>query len=116
MLIHFGHLHPRVALGRPADIDGGQSPQAPALHTGQVSGAHTRISNHGVVPERTGLHPAVHGVLQLRGEVIGIYRRPQNSLGRLPLIKRADEIQASPLFSGEDHRAGQWTVKHLTGF
>jgi hypothetical protein len=99
MLIHFGHLHPRVALARPADIDGGQSPQAPALHTGQVSVADTRISNHSVVPERTGLHPAVQEVLQLRGEVIGIDRWPQNSLGRLPLIKRADEIQANPLLA-----------------
>src|SRR5450755_3421374 len=59
MLIHFGHLHPGVALAGPADIGGDQSPQAPALHTGQVSGADTRISNHSIVPpERAGLHPA----------------------------------------------------------
>ena len=61
-----------------------------------VSGADTRMSNHRVVPERTGLHPAVEAVLQARGEVIGIDRRSQDSLGRLPVIKRADELQASP--------------------
>jgi hypothetical protein len=43
-------------------------------------------------------------------------RRPQDSLGRLPVIKGADEIQASPLLSGEDHRAGQRAVEHLTRF
>jgi len=84
---------------------------------GQVSGADTRISNHSVVPpERTGLDPAVERVLQLRGEVIGIDRRSQDSLGRLPVIKGADEIQASSLLSGEDHRAGQRAVEHLTRF
>ncbi len=63
MLVHFGHLHPRMALARPANIGGDQSPQAPALGTGQVSGADARIGNNSVVAERTGLHPAVEGVL-----------------------------------------------------
>jgi hypothetical protein len=59
MLIHFGHLHPRVALARPADIDGGQSPQAPAAAYRSGQRRRHPHKHHSVVPERTGLHPAV---------------------------------------------------------
>lgn len=81
MPIDFAHLHPGVAFGGPASVGGGQGPQAAALSIGQVGGADSSEGNHGVVPERASLHPAIEGVLQLSGKVVGMDRGPEDGAG-----------------------------------
>ena len=94
ILIDFAHLHPGVAFGGPTNVGGDHGPQAAALRIGQVGGADSSEGNNGVVPERASLHPAIEGVLQLSGKVVGMDRGSQDGAGYLLVIERADQFQA----------------------